>query len=46
MCYWDFLLLMKHLKDYNARKNGKTVVKDSVPQSNKDMIQRMKDMHG
>ena len=28
------------------REAGKSVVKDKVPQSNKDMIQRAKDIHG
>ncbi len=46
MCYWEFLQLLNNLKEFNARKAGKSVVKDKVPQSNKDMIQRMKDMHG
>lgn len=38
--------MLQNFKEFNQRKAGKSVVKDKVPQSNKDMIQRMKDMHG
>lgn len=46
MCYWDFLNVLNSAKLRNERISNKPVVHDKVPQSNKDMIQRMKDLHG
>jgi len=46
MCYWDFLSILNTWKEKKMREAGKSVVKDKVPQSNKDMIQRAKDIHG
>lgn len=46
MCYWDFLNILDTRKELNLRRSGKPIVKNKVPQSNKDMIQRMKDTYG
>lgn len=45
MCYWDYISIMNSLKLKNDRAMGKAIVR-SVPQSNKDMIQREKELHG
>ena len=46
MCYWDFLSVLDSAKLRNDRISGKPVVHEEVPQSNKDMIKRMKDIYG
>jgi len=46
MCYWDFLSILNSAKLRNGRLSHKPVVHNRVPQSNKDMIQRMKDIYG
>jgi len=46
MCYWDFLSILKTLELKNQRASGKEIIHNEVPQSNKDMIQRLKDIHG
>ena len=46
MCYWDYLSVLKTWKRKNARISGKEIIHDKVPQSNKDMIQREKDLNG
>lgn len=45
MCYWDYLSVLNTWKLKNMRKSGKRIVHDKVPQSNKDMIQREKELH-
>ena len=46
LSYWDFINILNTRNEIMMRKAGKSVVKDKVPQSNKDMIQRLKDKHG
>jgi len=46
MGYWDFLNVLTTLKERNQRKTGKPIVKEGLPESNKDMIRRLKDKHG
>jgi hypothetical protein len=43
MCYWDFTTVMESAKLRNDRVTGKPVIRD-VPQSNKDMITRAKEL--
>jgi len=45
MCYWDFLNVLNSAKLRNERISNKAAVHNKVPQSNKDMIQRMKDIY-
>jgi hypothetical protein len=45
MCYWDYISIAKTAELRNKRRSGKPVVHEKVPQSNKDMIQRLKDLH-
>ena len=46
MCYWDYITILDTMKLKNQRASGKEVIHDKVPQSNKDMIQREKDLNG
>jgi len=43
MSYWDFLNIIETLKERNRIRQGKSVVKEGVPESSKDMIKRLKD---
>lgn len=46
MCYWDFISILDTYSEIEQRKSGKEIIKEGVPQSNKDMIKRLKDKHG
>lgn len=43
MCYWDYMDIMETANTRAKRASGERVVKE-VPQSNKDMIQRTKEL--
>jgi hypothetical protein len=44
ICYWDFLSILESARIRNAKLSGSPVTKKEVPQSNKDMITRLKEM--
>jgi len=44
MCYWDYLSVLKTWNLKNQRNSGEEVIHDKVPQSNKDMIKRLKEL--
>lgn len=44
LCYWDFLSILNSAKIRNDKISGKPTITEGVPRSNKDMIQRLKEL--
>jgi hypothetical protein len=44
MCYWDFLSILDSIKIRNKRMKGEPLTKSELPKSNKDMIERVKNL--
>jgi len=45
MSYWDYLTIANTANIKNKRRSGQPIVHEKLPQSNKDMIKRLKDLH-
>lgn len=44
MCYWRFKGILDTMDKVNKIRSGEQIVETKVPQSNKDMIQRLKNL--
>ena len=44
MCYWNYLSVLSTMKLKNQRASGKEIIHEKVPESNKDMIKRLKEL--
>lgn len=44
MCYWDYLSILNTMKLKNQRASGEEIIHEKVPESNKDMIKRLKEL--
>ena len=45
MCYWDFISILETAKIKAQREAGKPVIHEEVPQSNKDLINKWKEVY-
>jgi len=44
MSYWDFITILRTRSNMNQRQSGKPVVQEGLYQSQKDMIEKSKNL--